>query len=94
LGAVVAEATEITEEMFYVASTTLAGLVSQERLDRGALYPDQSELRRVSFEVASAIVRYASQHNLGRRFDDDEAEARVRAAVWDPSYVPVHHPEE
>ena len=94
LGAVVAEATEITEEMFHIASVTLAGLVSQARLDQGALYPHQSELRRVSFEIACAVVRYASEHNLGRRFDDEEVEAKVRAAVWDPSYVPVRHPEE
>ena len=92
LGAAIAEAREVTTEMFHIASATLARLVSQERLDVGAIYPHQSELRRVSFEIACAIVRYASEHNLGRRIDPEDVEATVRAAVWDPSYVPVHAP--
>jgi malic enzyme len=91
LGTAIAEAREVTTEMFHVASATLAGLVSQERLDVDAIYPHQSELRRVSFEIACAIVRYASEHNLGRRIDPENVEATVRAAVWDPAYVPVRH---
>ena len=92
LGAAIAEVREVTTEMFHVASATLASLVSQGRLDAGAIYPHQSELRRVSFEIACAVVRYASDHNLGRRIDPEAVEATVRAAVWDPSYVPVRAP--
>jgi malic enzyme len=91
LGAAIAEAEEITTGMFHVAATTLARLVSQERLDLGGIYPHQSELRSVSFEIACAIVRYASEHNLGQRIAAQDVEAIVRAAVWNPSYVPVHH---
>jgi malic enzyme len=90
LATAIAEAREVTTEMFHVASATLARLVGQERLDLGAIYPHQSELRNVSFEIACAIVRYASEHNLGRRIAPEDVEATVRAAVWDPSYVPVH----
>jgi malic enzyme len=89
LGAAIAEVREFTTEMFYVASATLARLVSQERLDVGAIYPHQSDLRRVSFEIACAVVRYASEHNLGRRIEPDEVEPMVRDAVWDPAYAPV-----
>jgi malic enzyme len=92
LGAAIAEAREVTTEMFHTASLTLARLVTEERLDAGAIYPHQTELRRVSFEIACAIVRYASEHNLGRRIAPEDVEATVRAAVWDPSYVPVHGP--
>jgi malic enzyme len=91
LGAVIAEAREVTTEMFHVASATLARLVSQERLDQGAIYPNQSELRRVSFEIACAVVHHASTHNLGRRIAAEDVEATVRAAIWEPSYVPVSH---
>jgi malic enzyme len=91
LGTAIAEAREVTTEMFHVASATLARLVSQERLDQGGIYPHQSELRRVSFEIACAVVRYASEHNLGRRIDAEDVEATVRAAVWNPGYVPVRH---
>jgi len=90
LGAAIAEVEEVTAEMFYVAAVTLARLVSQERLDVGAIYPHQSDLRSVSFAIACAIVHYASEHNLGRRIAPEKVEATVRASVWDPSYVPVH----
>jgi malate dehydrogenase (oxaloacetate-decarboxylating)(NADP+) len=76
--------------MFHVASATLARLVTQERLDRGAIYPDQSELRRVSFEIACAVVRHASENDLGRRIRPEHVEETVRSVVWDPHYVPVH----
>jgi malic enzyme len=91
LGAAVAEAEEVSVEMFHVAAITLARLVSQERLDLGGIYPHQSDLRSVSFAIACAIVRYASEHNLGRRIAAEDVEATVRAAVWNPSYVPVRH---
>jgi malic enzyme len=89
LATAISEAREVTTEMFHIASATLANHVSQERLDVGAIYPHQSELRKVSFEIACAVVRYASENNLGRRIDPEKIEATVRAAVWDPTYVPV-----
>ncbi len=94
LGAAVAEAVEITAEMFHVASVALAQTVSQERLDLGSIYPHQNDLRTASFAIACAVVRYASEHNLGRRIPDRDVEATVRAAVWDPSYVPVVQPAD
>ncbi|MFO0759049.1 MAG: NAD-dependent malic enzyme [Byssovorax sp.] len=90
LGALVAEAREVTDEMFLVASQALADHVSDERLRQGTLYPHQSELREVSFKIACAVVRYASDHDLGRRVPADKVEDLVRSVVWDPSYVPLH----
>ncbi|HEX7669661.1 MAG TPA: oxaloacetate-decarboxylating malate dehydrogenase, partial [Polyangiaceae bacterium] len=89
LGAAIADAREVTTEMFHVASVALAGLVTEERLGAGAIYPHQRELRSVSFAIACAIVRYASEHDLGRRIQPEDVEATVRAAVWEPRYVPV-----
>ena len=91
LGAAIAEVREVTTEMFHIASATLAGLVSQERLEVGAIYPHQSELRHVSFEIACAVVKYASEHDLGRRIPSEDIEKTVRAAVWEPSYVPMRN---
>ena len=94
LATAISEAREVTTEMFHIASATLASLVTQDRLDVGAIFPHQSELRHVSFEIACAVVRYASEHNLGRRINPEDVEATVRAAVWDPSYVPVRRHDE
>ena len=89
LGAAIAEAREITTEMFHVASATLARSVREERLAAGAIFPSQSDLRAASFAIACAVVRYASEHNLGRRVPEADIEPLVRAAMWEPGYVPV-----
>jgi malic enzyme len=88
LGVVVAEAREVTDEMFLVAAQTLAEQVSTERLDRGALYPHQSELRRVSRAIAVAVVRCARDGGVGRHLRDDEIEPAVGDEIWYPDYVP------
>jgi malic enzyme len=89
LGAVLSEVREIDEAIFLVAAHTLAECVSADRLNVGALFPDQSELRAVSARIAAAIVRYASRHNLGRQVAEGEAEQLVEAATWFPDYLPV-----
>ena len=88
LGAVVAEAREVTDEMFLVAAEALAHQVTEERLEEGALYPNQSELRTVSRAVAIAVARCARDCGVGRHFRDEEIEPAVDAMVWDPDYVP------
>jgi len=35
------------------------------------------------------VVRYASERNLGRHFDDADTERAVADAAWYPDYVPV-----
>ncbi|HZP90685.1 MAG TPA: NAD-dependent malic enzyme [Actinomycetota bacterium] len=88
LGAIVAEAREVTDEMFLVAAEACADMVSTERLEEGALYPNQSELRRVSREIARRIVCQARDCGVGRAYREDEIEAAVDAMMWDPRYVP------
>jgi malic enzyme len=88
LGAVVAEAREVTDEMFLVAAQTLADQVSAERLEQGALYPHQSELRQVSRAIAMAVVRCARDCGVGRHLHDDEIEPAVDDEMWYPDYVP------
>ena len=94
LGALVAEAREIPNEMFMIAARELAACVTQERLALGAIYPPQTELRNVSFRIACAVVRYASRENLGRLIPDDQVDSVVRRAVWDPAYIPIECPNE
>jgi malic enzyme len=94
LGALVAEARTIPNELFLVAAREVAACVDQERLDVGAIYPSQTELRKVSFRIACAVVRYACEQNLGRVIADDDVEALVHSAVWEPAYVPIECPAE
>jgi len=92
LGALVAEAREIPNEMFLVAAREMAACVDSKRLEQDAIYPSQNDLRKVSFRIACAVVRYASEHNLGRLIPDHDIEQEVRRVVWDPAYVPIERP--
>jgi malic enzyme len=88
LGVIVAEAREVTDEMFLAAAEALGGLVGPNRLAVDALYPPQSELRDVSRHIAAAVVRTAREQGLGRVIADDQIEAAVDAMMWWPDYVP------
>jgi len=52
LAAIVAGARTVSNAQFLVAAHTLAGLVSEERLAEGALYPPMRDLRAISREIA------------------------------------------
>jgi malic enzyme len=93
LGAIVAEAREITDEMFLLAARTLAEMVSAERLAAGALYPAVSDLRRVSREIAAKVVCQSRDCGVGRLFHDDEVYQAVDEAMWEPDYLPYEPAE-
>ena len=88
LGAIVAAAREVTDEMFLVAAHQLAGLVSADRLRRGALYPLVAGL-----EPSRGQSRSPSPARPGRPAWagslDPEIEAAVDPAMWWPDYVPL-----
>jgi malic enzyme len=89
LGAAVSETTQITDEMFAIAARTLARLIKPERLEAGAIYPSQNDLREVSHAIACEVVKYAAANNLGRHIPPEETAETVRSASWYPNYVPV-----
>ena len=88
LGAIVAEAREITDEMFLLAARTLAEMVSPERLALGALYPAVSDLRQVSRQIAAKVVCQSRDCGVGRLYRDEEVFDAVDSAMWYPNYLP------
>ncbi|MGD0121243.1 MAG: NAD-dependent malic enzyme [Candidatus Limnocylindrales bacterium] len=88
LGAIVAEAREITDEMFLLAAETLAETVSPDRLAAGALYPAVSELREVSRQIAAKVVCQSRDCGVGRLYRDEEVIDAVDSAIWFPAYLP------
>ena len=87
LGTIVAEALEVTDDMFLVAAHELAGLTSDERLGTGALYPRIDDLRAVARAIAIAVVREARDRGLGRHIADGDIVAAVDRAMWWPEYA-------
>ncbi len=88
LGAVVAEARRITEEMFLVAAHALADQVTDERLDAGALYPPVESLGDISREVALAVAREAVASGEAAVAAGTDLAETVDEAMWWPTYVP------
>lgn len=88
LGCLLAQAPEVTAQMFLVAARTLADCVTPERLASGAVYPDPSDLRAVSAKIAAAIIRQAHEAGVGCIIPEASIEDSVRQSMWVPSYRP------
>ena len=88
LGALIAQAREVTDEMFAAAALALAHSVTDEDIASGSLFPRVRELRHVAARVAAAVVRTARDQGLGRAIKDEDIEAVVKNAMWEPQYVP------
>lgn len=86
LGAIVAQVSEVTDDMFLTAADTLAALVSDSRLAAGALYPRLAELRSVSRSIAIAVATQARTSGVARIAPDQDIAAAVDAAMWTPAY--------
>ena len=87
LGSIVAGTDVIPDEAFLAAASTLATLVTPERLASGAIYPAIRDLRAVSRAIAIAVVQRLRALHLGRPGSED-VEAAVDAAMWQPDYLP------
>ncbi|HVB44983.1 MAG TPA: NAD-dependent malic enzyme [Streptosporangiaceae bacterium] len=86
LGAIAARAREVTDGMFLAAATTLAGLVPQERLAVGALYPQLADLKQVTRAIAVAVASTARAAGVAGLSDTEDIAAAVDAATWVPAY--------
>lgn len=89
LAAMLAQATEITDDDFLVAAQTLASLVSRERMAIGCAYPDLSHIRQASKHIAIAVAK--NIHSTGRsrlkNVDDHFWHKKVDEIMYKPEYV-------
>jgi malic enzyme len=85
LGCVLGRARVVEDALFLVAARRLADLVSYDRLETGAIYPDQSELRSVNACIAEAVVRELRRQS-GRESPGEQIEEIVGSTMWFPDY--------
>ncbi len=87
LGAVVSGAKRVTDEMFAVAAETLAEMVSQDDLDRGAVYPGLTKLRDISRAIAIEVGMEAIEEGHAPKRTREEIEKKIDRAMWYPQYA-------
>jgi len=88
LGCILAQVREMKDSIFYVAARTLAESVGDDRLATGALYPEPSELRAVSREIARKVVGHARAAKFAGIGDEIDIDDEVDRAMWWPDYRP------
>jgi malate dehydrogenase (oxaloacetate-decarboxylating) len=86
LGALVAKAQKVTDQMFLAASKALSAMVTPEEMERGMLLPDMKNIRQVSYRVAKAVCIEARDSGLGRLLSDEELDRVIKRAQWEPQY--------
>jgi malate dehydrogenase (oxaloacetate-decarboxylating) len=89
LGALLAEASEVTDGMFAVAAQRLADEVQASDLACGSLFPSPNEIRRVSARIAEAVIGEARDSGVGRAIPDEDIPRTVAATMWNPAYLPM-----
>ena len=86
LGCILSGAQQVNDRLFLAAARRLAALVGQDRLDVGAIYPDQKDLRKVAAQVAAAVVSEVQRQQGLQPASQESIEQTVRAAMWYPEY--------
>jgi malate dehydrogenase (oxaloacetate-decarboxylating)(NADP+) len=84
LGAVVCGARSIPDDFFLAAANTLAGLVSEQDLDAGAVYPPLRDIRSISRAIAVSVVESAYAMNLARAPRPPDVTRAVAEFMYEP----------
>ncbi len=80
------EVKRVTDEMFICAAKALAGLVSEDMLKSGLIYPPISEIRNVSVNVAIKIAEYIFDSGLAGINRPENIEKFIKSKVYFPDY--------
>ncbi|MBK1641929.1 NAD-dependent malic enzyme [Chromatium okenii] len=87
-GVISCRAKKVTDAMFYIAARTLAGLVGEDSLAVGRLYPDLTLIREISVQIAVAVCELAFAEGLAGIERPADLEAMIRARMFIPEYQP------
>ena len=86
LGAVVSEASLISEDMFLIAAKTLADMVSDEDLAVGSIYPPLHNIRAVSLQIAIAVAEEVIASNVSSIQKPDNLRQMIEDYMYEPTY--------
>jgi malic enzyme len=86
LGALISEASRVTDSMFLAAARALAHFTRSRLVDNSTLYPSLRDLRAVSRVIASKVAQTAREEGLGRDHSDEEIDKLIADSFWVPDY--------
>jgi malate dehydrogenase (oxaloacetate-decarboxylating)(NADP+) len=87
LGVIASQATRVTNEMFFAAAKTLAGMVTDQDYEQGRIYPDLKRIREVSAAIAVAVAEVVYRRGLTTMKRPADLQALVKAQMYDPTYM-------
>jgi malate dehydrogenase (oxaloacetate-decarboxylating) len=86
LGVLICRATRVSQAMFLAAARELAVYSTAIEMDQEALYPDLSNLRKISGRIALAVARTACEEGLAAKQEASELQQTIEAVRWFPDY--------
>ncbi len=87
LGVVASDATRVTDEMFFIAAQTLAGLVKEEDLAVGRVYPHLNSIREVSLAIGIAVAENVFARGLTEMPRPADLATHVKSCMFEPDYA-------
>ena len=86
LGVTACRIRRVSDEMFLSAARAVAGLVTQQNLDQGRLFPELDQIREVSLEIGVAISRLAFEQGLAGIDEPDNVREYIASRMYEPNY--------
>jgi malate dehydrogenase (oxaloacetate-decarboxylating)(NADP+) len=80
------QAKRVTDEMFIVAARAVAEQVSERQLERGMLYPPQSNMLETEMVTAARVAELVFDRGLARVEKPADVAAHVRRHAYEPAY--------
>merc|ERR1712113_556927 len=83
LGVIASRSTRIPDDMFLLSANVLSGLVSDDMLARGTVFPPLSEIRNVSFQIALRVAAECYRLGIATEVEPVDLEALIRRTQYD-----------
>jgi len=98
LGAILSRTTLLTPPLLVAATKALASQAPALKDPNAGLLPDVTDVRRISVEIAAAVIKKAVEKGLATEKDiptHDEMELRewIGVQMWDAEYRPLQKVE-
>ena len=81
------KATRVTDEMFVQAAQALAEQVTEQELQRGLLYPPQTDILKTEVNIAVRVADLVFERGLAGVDRPSDVRAFVEAQLYTPSYA-------